>query len=159
MMIPASARTVFGAVLCSTVLAIGACKKSEPATTDTSTSAGAVATPPVPAPAAVSVVDIDMGRAIGADKKITDKTDDFKPTDQIYASVHTTGTAPSTALTARWTFQDGTVVDERTENIAANGDAYTEFHIAKPSGWPKGKYTVHILLNGNEVRTKDVEVK
>jgi hypothetical protein len=159
MMIPVSARTAFGAVLCGTLLATSACKKNETPVTDTSTSAGAVATPPAATPAAVTVVDIDMGKAVGADKKITDKTDVFKPTDTIYASVHTTGTAPTTALTARWTFENGTVVDERTENIAATGDAYTEFHIAKPSGWPKGKYTVHILLNGNEVRTKDVEVK
>jgi hypothetical protein len=60
---------------------------------------------------------------------------------------------------ARWTFQDGQQVDERTETITPSGEAYTEFHIAKPSGWPAGKYTLHILLNGQEVQTKDFTVQ
>ena len=153
-----NSRFVLGTLVCGALLAAGACKKESAATTDTTTSAGAVSTP-TPAPAVVSVVDVDLGRAVGADKKITDKTDDFAPKDQIFASIHTTGTAPTTNLTARWTFENGTVVDERTENIASSGDAYTEFHIAKPSGWPKGKYTLHVLIDGKEVRTKDFTVK
>jgi hypothetical protein len=28
----------------------------------------------------------------------------------------------------------------------------------KPGGWPKGKYTLHVLINGAEVRTTDVTV-
>ena len=50
-------------------------------------------------------------------------------------------------------------MDERSETISPTGDAYTEFHIVKPSGWPKGKYTLHVLLDGTEVQTKDVTVK
>ena len=151
-------RFTVGVLAVGAFLSVTACRKDNAAATDTSSAPGAVATP-APAPAAaISVVDVDMGKAIGADKKITDKTDDFAPTDQIYASVHTSGTG-SGSLTARWTFENGTVVDERTENISPTGDAYTEFHIAKPGGWPKGKYTLHLLLNGNEVRTKDITVK
>jgi hypothetical protein len=157
MKIHAHTRLALAAIACGTVLVVAGCAKKE-AAPDTTTAAGAVITP-APAPAVVTVVDVDLGKAVGADKKITDKTDDFAPKDQIFASVHTNGTAPTANLTARWTFENGTVVDERTENIAANGDAYTEFHIAKPSGWPKGKYTLHLLLDGKEVRTKDFEVK
>ena len=75
------------------------------------------------------------------------------------ASVHTTGTGQGVQIVGRWTFQDGQVVDERTESISPTGDAYTEFHIAKPSGWPAGKYTLHVLVNGQEVQTKDFTVK
>ena len=157
MKIHARARLALGALACGTLVVVSGCKK-ENAIPDTTTAAGAVITP-APTPAVVSVIDVDLGKAIGADKKITDKTDDFAPKDQIFASVHTMGTAPTASLTARWTFENGTVVDERTENIASNGDAYTEFHIAKPSGWPKGKYTLHLLLDGKEVRTKDFTVK
>jgi hypothetical protein len=35
----------------------------------------------------------------------------------------------------------------------------TEFHIAKPGGWPQGKYKVEILLNGVTAETEDFEVK
>jgi hypothetical protein len=152
------ARLALGVLACGTLMLAAGCKKENKTVPDTTTAAGAVITP-APAPAVISVVDVDLGKAIGADKKITDKTDDFAPKDQIFASVHTAGTAPSASLSARWTFEDGSVVDERSENIAANCDAYTEFHIAKPSGWPKGKYTLHLLLYGKEVRTKDFTVK
>jgi len=134
---------------------IGCSKKEAPAV-DTTTPAAAT---PAPAPSAFTVADIDMGRHLDASKKISDKTDDFAPKDTIYASVHTTGAAANQTILGRWTFQDGQTVDERSETVSPTGDAYTEFHIVKPSGWPKGKYTLHVLVNGTEVRTKDVTVK
>jgi hypothetical protein len=137
-------------------LGLTACNKDKAPDVDTTT---ATTLPAPDAPGAFSVIDIDMGRHIGADKKISDKTDDFAPSDTIYASVHTSGTANNGAITARWTFENGSVVDERTQNVTTSGDAYTAFHIVKPGGWPKGKYTVHVLIDGKEVRTKDVTVK
>jgi hypothetical protein len=135
-------------------LAIGSCsKKSETETPATSTSV----TPP-PA-AAVSVTAVELGRSVGGDKRIVDATQEFKPNDTIYASVLTTGSAPGTVVKARWTFQDGQVVNESEETIAATADAATEFHISKPDGWPAGKYQVEILLNGSPVQTKQFEVK
>jgi hypothetical protein len=105
------------------------------------------------------VIDVDMGRHVDAERKIGDKTDDFAPSDTIYASVHTSGTANNSAVIGRWTFQDGTVVDEKTDNVTTNGDARTVFYIAKPSGLPQGKYTLHVIIGGKEVRSKDVTVK
>lgn len=135
---------------------LGACsKENKPA--DTTSAASAVQTPP--ATSALSVVDIDMGRHISPDKKISDKTDDFAPTDTIFASLHTTGTASNSNFVAKWTFQDGSPVDETTQMISPTGDNYTEFHISKPTGFPKGKYTLHVSIDGKEVRTKDVTVK
>jgi hypothetical protein len=148
--------TAFTTTIAAAVFAAG-CSKKDAAPADTSTPAAAA---PAPATAAAfSVVDIDMGRHIDADKKISDKTDDFAPNDTIYASVHTSGAATNQTVVGRWTFQDGQTVDERSQSISPTGDAYTEFHIVKPSGWPKGKYTLHVLVNGAEVRTKDVTVK
>ena len=144
------------ALVAVTMIGATACRKDATPDGDTTTT---VAVPTPDAPAAFSVIDVDMGRHVGADKKITDKTDDFAPTDTIYASVHTSGTANNTPVIARWTFENGSVVDERTQNVTTNGDAYTEFHIVKPGGWPKGKYTLHVLIDGKEVRTKDVTVK
>ena len=134
------------------------CKAKEPAV-DTAASAGAVAPATTTDNATIRVADIDMGRSIKADKSIDDNTDDFKPTDTIYASVQTNGVATNTPLTVRWTFQDGQVVDEKTETLTTTGDTKTEFHISKPGGLPEGKYTVHVLVDGKEVQTKDVTVK
>lgn len=135
------------------LIVVGACGKK---TSDTSaqTSGGAIA----PSSNAVQVADVTLGRGVTADKHVANQSDSFTARDTIVASVHTTGAAPNTNLTARWTFQDGQVVDERTETISPSGDAYTEFHISKPSGWPTGKYTLHVLVNGQETQTKDFTV-
>jgi hypothetical protein len=112
-----------------------------------------------PAGAAVRVTQIDLGRSLAADKGIADKTSDFRPTDTIYVSVETDGTSPQATLATRWTFQDGQVVKEESQNIAPTGKARSEFHIAKPDGWPTGKYAVAVTLNGTPAGSKDFEVK
>ena len=110
---------------------------------------------------ALRVTELDLGRSIGADKRINDNatTDDFGRNDTIYASVATDGNPNGASLTARWTYQDGQVVDESSQSIAASGPAVTEFHISKPDGWPVGKYKVEIQLSGQTVQSKDFEVK
>jgi len=107
----------------------------------------------------VRVSQVDMGRSLNADKTINDNTDSFKPNDTIYASIATEGTAPTATLKARWTYQDGQVVNESTQTIAPTGDARTEFHISKPDGWPTGKYKLEVFLNGSSAATRDVEVE
>jgi hypothetical protein len=106
----------------------------------------------------VRVSQIDMGRSLNADKTISDNSNSFKPNDTIYASIATAGTAPTATLRARWTYQDGQVVNESTQTIAPTGDARTEFHISKPDGWPTGKYKLEVFLNGSSAATKDFEV-
>jgi hypothetical protein len=127
-----------------------ACSKSSDTPGTTGTSGTAVG---------VRVSQIDLGRSLNADKTINDKTDSFKPNDTIYASIATGGTAPTATVKARWTYQDGQVVNESTQTIAPTGDARTEFHISKPDGWPAGKYKLEVSLNGTTAATKDFEVE
>jgi hypothetical protein len=133
------------------VVAVGCDRKDSGATVDTGTRTEVVS--------AVRVADVKLGRAVGADKRLTDETEEFRPTDVIYAVVETQGTGSTAALQARWTYEDGQVVEESSRNISAAGPDFTEFHISKPSGWPKGKYKVEILLNGQPAETEDFEVK
>ena len=109
-------------------------------------------------PAQFRVVSVDLGKAIGADKKVAQPATSFAPNDTIFAVVSSDGSAPSVALKARWTFQDGQLVDETAQTIAPTGPAATEFHIAKPSGWPAGKYKVEISANGAAVAVKEFAV-
>lgn len=128
----------------------------------------AAAPPPSPSPyapppttaAVVKVVDVEVGRAVDMDKRISDKTDSFKPTDTIYASVATEGAAPSKTVVAKWTFGTaGKPVKTDSQTIAPAGPASTEFHITKPSGWPAGKYKVEISVDGSPAGSKEFEVK
>jgi hypothetical protein len=107
----------------------------------------------------VRVARVDIGRSLTADKTINDNTDSFKPNDTVYASVATEGTAPTATLKARWTYQDGQVVEESTQTIAPTGAARTEFHISKPDGWPAGKYKLEVFLNDSSAGTKEFEVQ
>ena len=145
-----------GPVGVALLLLCAACGKKGEQVSDTTAAGGAVA---APSASSVQVADVTLGKRVDTNKRAGDQTDTFKPGDTIYASVHTTGSGPGTQLVARWTFQDGQQVDERTETIAPTGDAYTEFHIAKPTGFPVGKYTLHILMDGKEVQTKDFTVQ
>jgi hypothetical protein len=141
-------RTIWMALLWSVwlVAAAAGCaqKKAEP--------------PPAAESSAVRVTDVVLGRAVGADKTISEKTERFSPSDDIYASVVTDGAAPSATIEAKWTYQDGQTVTRATEAIAPTGRTVTEFHISKPDGWPVGKYKVEISLNGALAQTKEFEV-
>ena len=143
------------AVAAIAVASLAACSKEKKESTGDVTPSAAA---PAPATSTVAVADIDVGRAI-SNMRVTDKTDNFKAADTIYTSVHTTGSASAANVTARWTFEDGQVVQESTQSIAPTGDAYTEFHISKPGGLPKGKYKVEVFLDNKSAGTKDFEVK
>jgi hypothetical protein len=114
---------------------------------------------PSAAPAAARVSAIELGRAIGADKRVTASAASFAPGDTIYASVSTEGTAPALTLTARWTYEDGQLVNETSETIAPNGPATTEFHIAKPDGFPAGRYRVEIRADGTPAGAQEFVVR
>jgi hypothetical protein len=151
-------RSGFAGLACALlVFGTASCKKAqEPAET---TSTGTTATVPAPqASAPVAVSSVNLGRAVGADKRVTGETTRFGRNDTIYASVSTSGTGNGT-LTARWTYQDGQVVDESTQPISATGPAVTEFHVSKPSGWPAGNYRVEVSLNGSPGQAKDFSVQ
>jgi hypothetical protein len=132
------------AILVVLVVASGlACKKSEPPPPPPAPATVAPTPPPVP-----SVSAVTLGNAIGADKRVTAPLEVFGAKDTIYASVDTSGTG-HVKLRALWSFVKGektAKVDETTIEFDSSAPAVNEFHVAKPSGWPKGDYKVEIFL-------------
>jgi type II secretory pathway pseudopilin PulG len=148
-------RVSLGVVAIACAVAItGACRNTQRNSVD---SAAGVAGSS--AGTTLSLVDVQMGRHLDANRKIVDATDDFAPTDTVYASVHTSGKATAAPVTGRWMFENGNIIDQKTDTVTTNGDAYSVFFIVKPGGLPTGKYTIHVLVNGTEVRAKDATVK
>ena len=137
--------------LCLALLVIAAGCRGK--TADTGGTVGTTGT------SAVRVTDVSLGRAIGGDKAVTDSTDKFRPNDTVYASVATDGTAQSATLRAKWTFEDGQTVNDTSRTITPSGRERTEFHIAKPDGWPAGKYKLEVFLNNESKETKTFEVQ
>jgi hypothetical protein len=149
---------MIAAVVSCLLVTAGACKRSEPPATKPAPPPQAAPAPMPPAPVAFRVVTVELGKAVTPDRRVAQPTTAFAPADTIYASVVTEGAAPSVALKARWTFEDGQLVNETSQTIAPTGPAATEFHVSKSSGWPTGKYKVEISANGTSVATKEFAV-
>lgn len=128
------------------LLTAAGCKKAEaPPPTPAPTLAATTTTLPPP----VGVVSVSLGSAIGPDKRVTATSHVFTPRETIYAVVESNGSGPA-KLRALWTFVKGdktAKVDETVIEFASTGPAVNEFHVTKPSGWPKGDYRVEIFLN------------
>jgi hypothetical protein len=149
-------------------LALVGCKKNQdeaamtppPATTEPAPAP----TTPEPAPAATaSVTSVSLGNAVGAAMKGATPSTTFAPKDTIYASVTTSTSDPAASipakLAARWSFEDGQVVNEESKDVNLSGPGDTEFHISQPNGLPAGKYKVEISMDGSVVQSRDFEVK
>jgi len=106
----------------------------------------------------VKVVAVDVGRSIGADKRVSAPADTFSPADRIYVSVVTEGTADEVALGARWLRAEERL-EETVQRIAPEGTAVSEFHVLNPSGWTPGPYRVEILLDGHVVADRTFRVE
>jgi hypothetical protein len=147
------------------VAIVGCKKKEEAAPAPAPTIAEPAATPP-PAPAATaSVASVDLGNAVGPDMKLTAMSATFKPKDTITVSIGTTTSDPAATVAgkvgAKWTYLNGTevmVVSEETKDLNLTGSGSTNFQIAKPDGFPVGKYKVEVSLDGAVVQSKDFEV-
>ena len=153
-----SIRHLIAAALVAAV-GLAACgKKEAPPPAPVVTPAPAPAPTPPPAPA-LAVASIELGNAVGMDGKVSAPATVFAPTDALHAVVATTGAAANAVLAAKWTFEDGQTVNEESRTIAPGGDAWTDFTLSKPDGWPVGKYKVEISLNGAPAGSREFEVK
>jgi hypothetical protein len=104
------------------------------------------------------VTEVQIGNELGTDKRVKTNLTAFAPKDTIFASVVTEGSAPAAELTARWTFQDGQVINETKKSIVPTGKEVTEFSIQKPDGWPAGDYKLEITLDGKAAETRTFKV-
>ena len=157
-------------VVCALVLALAlaACSRSEapPAPPDTPAATPPVQAAPPPGPSAAAaakanaprVASVVLGSAVDPSKRVVEAKSAFAPTDTIYASIATEGWGEPITLTARWTYEDGQLVNE-SSTTAEPGPGISEFHIAKPSGWPVGSYQLEILAGGTSVSVQSFEIR
>ena len=134
----------------SLLLTVGCQKKAE--------------TPPppaatTPAPPTFKVTGIELGKALSADKKIAAPMTTFGTRDTIFAVIASEGASKSTKVATRWTFQDTLVVAQDSQDLAPTGPAWTEFHITKPTRWPKGRYAVEVTVDSVAAGRKEFEIK
>ncbi len=151
------------AAVCLGVAFVG-CKKDEPPPPPKVVEVAKPPPPPPPPkpPEPVAVASVTLGSAVGTDNAVTTATEKFKPKDTVFASVSTTGQGKAVRLKAAFFFlgKKEIAVGEAIEELKDfDGPANTQFKVAKPSGFPKGKYRVDIDMNGARVSSKDYSVE
>jgi len=157
-----------GAALACAV-SLGACNRDRPAATAEPATAPAPADP-VAQPAqptttaptqAATVSEVVLGTEATGNERVAEPKTTFARTDRtIVASVVTRADAPAaTDVRARWTFQDGQLVDETSQRLNLSGPGVTNFRISNEEDWPAGTYTVEISMDGNVVQTRQFTVQ
>src|SRR5687768_4282086 len=104
----------------------------------------------------LQLANIQIGRALNPDRSIASITTLFKPSETIYVSVQTTGSAPGT-IGVKWMYQ-GRVVDEPVKQVDYDGPDSTAFQIQNSGRFPEGDYSVDIFINGVQVGTRAFKV-
>lgn len=154
-------------LLVSGVIALAACGKKDtpppapPAASAPSTSAPQASAAAPVAPAGVTVSSVTLGKAVGADQKISTAADVFAPRDTVHAAVDTDGAGPAT-LAARWiqgSEGPGRTVAEDVSSLSPAATTTTGFRLARPEGLAAGDYRVEILLDGKVVATRAFKVQ
>jgi hypothetical protein len=104
----------------------------------------------------LQLANIQTGRSLNADRSVASITTLFKPSETIYVSVQTTGSAPGT-IGVKWMYH-GRVIDEPVKQVDYTGPASTEFQLQNSGGFPEGDYSVDIFINGEKVGTRSFKV-
>jgi hypothetical protein len=144
-------------LLGAALLAVAACGKKD-ATPKPDTTV--VAPPPPPQPLAIA--SVDLGKSLGADKRVGSPAISFGTRDTIYASVTTSGVGDSANLAAKWSFvkADQTLAPvNETSQMVSGSPSTTEFHIDKKTAWPKGNYRLEVVLNNGTPVVKDFTIQ
>jgi hypothetical protein len=144
------------AALSLAALAIAACDR--PGSRDAEADEESVTVAP-PAP---RVSTIELGKQAGTNLRVTETSSEFMPSDTVFLAVVTNNASSDSRLTARWTFQDGAVIDSSGQGVARDAGtttAVTQFRVVQEKGWPVGTYTVDVWLNDAPVGTRQFEVK
>ena len=91
-------------------VAVAACNKNNEGKVVDTTAAGMQTATVSVDTTPIKVSDIQVGKAIGSDKKIGNQTTTFAARDTMYVSVITDGAAKDAKISTKWTFNGTKVV-------------------------------------------------
>ncbi|WP_305806392.1 hypothetical protein [Stenotrophomonas sp. YIM B06876] len=149
----------------ASALALAGCKKHEETVVETTppmtepAPAAPVNEPMTPAEPAVTVSAVTVGNTAAADKAVMPMAM-FSPKDKIIVSVKTEGAANDVKVDAKLSYQDGQVAGEQSAMLTTSGPETTNIEFSNPKGWPAGKYTADVMVDGKSVNMPhEFEVK
>ena len=109
-------------------------------------------------PAAPRVQNIELGKdADDESLRVTSEATTFAPDDTMFLAVVVQNPDADSRLTARWTYQDGSVVDSSGQGVdraMGSSTSVTQFKVHNDEGWPLGRYSVDVWMNGTLVGSR-----
>ena len=104
------------------------------------------------------ITAIQTGKSLNSDNSIATHAATFGPQDKtMYVSV-LTGARGSGVIVVRWML-GGRVMHEVTREVSYNDQAATEFRFQAADGFPRGEYSIEVLLDGKPAGTRSVRVE
>ncbi len=111
----------------------------------------------------VRVADVQMAASVSSDYRPIVASNLFKSSDTIHAVITTVarGEAHVTLGVAWRYFRNGreVVVQNDGRELDVLGKGNTVFYIRNPPGWPSGRYSLQVFLDGRPVRNVDFYVR
>jgi hypothetical protein len=145
-------------LVAAAVIAVTGCKKEKAAEGVEAAAPTTTAAAPM---AALKVESVTLGKAVGDNKQVVAALNTFAPTDTIFASVKTDGTAENVNLKAKWVLKGEageTVINEGEQKVTTQGVAYTVFQISKPEGLTAGNYKLDIYKDDAVATTGEFSI-
>jgi hypothetical protein len=104
------------------------------------------------------ITAIQTGKSLNSDNSIGTHAATFRAEDKtMYVSV-LTGARGSGVIVVRWKL-GGRTMHEVTREVSYNDQAATDFRFQAADGFPRGEYTVEVLLDGKPAGTRSVRVE
>lgn len=110
------------------------------------------------APNTVSVIYVGLSNLGGAPASYVFPTIGHISVDVTTRTAKTSEPVPG-RLGARWLYEDGTIVNEETQEFKFLGADTATFRIDNSDEWPTGRYSVEISLDGDVVERRAFEVR
>jgi hypothetical protein len=139
-----------------------ACGKQGNATASDTSSLGTTTATAIMDTTPIRVSDIQIGKAVGADRRITEPTTTFGTRDTIHVSVITEGAAKNAQIDVKLFYsrprEGGNPVSVATMG-SFTGTSATDVQLAQARPWSPGPFKVEVSLNGASAGTREFEVK
>jgi hypothetical protein len=137
---------------------VSACSGSEKSRSEETGRAADSAKPTATASTQRRVSMVMIGKGARSGNRISEPTFQFAPQDTVYVSVATEGSTGPDTLTAAWRSQDGKILKQSSQPVAAAGEN-AAFSLSLPKGFKPGTYKVVLFLGDDSVDTKMFAVK
>jgi hypothetical protein len=105
----------------------------------------------------LDIEEVNLGRAIGADMRVTEMLNNFAAGDSVYASVRVEGTATTGTIMARWMTESDSLVHEETKTISSAGEQWAWFALGTEM-LPEGDYELKLYVNGEEEEEREFSI-